>query len=62
MRWKLRLSEYDYEVLNYLRLVHHVRTTLSRLFYASDTKVSKLIDDKVSKFEASPAALKQRLK
>lgn len=56
MKWRIRLSVVDYEVLYCLGLILQVPEALSRLPYPSDTLDSKSIDNGISRFASIPAA------
>lgn len=62
MRWSLRLSELNYEVIYRPELIHQVLDALSRLICPSDTYESESVDDEIPTFESDPAALQQWLK
>lgn len=57
LRWRLRLSEFDYEVLYPPGLVHQESEASSRLLHSSNTPDCHSIDNKISLFESSPVAL-----
>lgn len=62
MRWKLRLSQFDYEVLYRPGLDHHLQYVLSMPPHSSCTQICKLIDDSIPTFKPSPATREQQLK
>lgn len=61
MKWSLRLSEVDFDVLYCPELVHQVQNGLSRVLHPSYTQDCELVDDDVLTFESSPPALEQPL-
>lgn len=57
MRWRLRLSEFDYKVVYRPGLFHQIPEALSIRRFPSDTRVCENTDNEIPTFDSSPVAL-----
>lgn len=62
MRCRIRLREFDYEILYFLGLFNQVLHVLSRLLHPLENRSYKQKNDDIPRFESSPAATEQHLK
>lgn len=61
MRWRLRPSDFDYEIVHRPSLVRIELDSFSELLYGLDTCICRLVDYKIPTIECCPAALGQRM-
>lgn len=62
IRWRLRCSKFNYDILYCPEMVHCVLHAISRLQHASYNQYIEIIDDDIFTFQSSPVALERLLK